>query len=78
VRSSCCWGARTRSDAWVGDFWIYAATVGELAARPLDPVNPLLGGGYAFAFHSPYMLALGLVARVTAAEPVDVLVGQGS
>ena len=70
-------GARSWSDFWIGDFWIYAATVGELAVRPLDPVNPLLGGGYAFAFHSPYMVALGLVARVTAASPVDVLVAQG-
>jgi hypothetical protein len=51
--------------------------VGELAGRPLDPLNPLLGGGYAFAFHSPYALALGLVARITGAAPVDVLVAQG-
>jgi hypothetical protein len=51
--------------------------VGELAVRPFRPVNPLLGGGYAFAFHSPYAVALGLVARVTGAQAVDVLVVQG-
>lgn len=51
--------------------------MGELAARPLDPANPLLGGASAFAFHSPYLLALGLVARGTGGHPVDVLVAQG-
>jgi hypothetical protein len=70
-------GARSRSAAWIGDFWIYAATVGELAVRPLEPLNPLLGSGYAFAFHSPYALALGFVARISGAAPVDVLVAQG-
>ena len=70
-------GARSLGASWIGDFWIYAATVGELAVRPFHPVNPLLGGGYAFAFHSPYLVALGLVARITGAQPVDVLVAQG-
>jgi hypothetical protein len=70
-------GARARSDAWVGDFWIYAATVGELAARPFHPHNPLFADAYAFAFFSPYTQALGLVARMTGLGAIDVLVWQG-
>lgn len=69
--------ARSRSDAWVGDFWIYAATVGELAAHPLHPRNPLFGNAYAFAFLSPYNQALGLVSRLSGLRATDVLVGQG-
>jgi hypothetical protein len=69
--------ARSRSDAWVGDFWIYVATLAELAVHPLHPRNPLFGNGYAFAFLSPYTQALGLVSRVTGLRPADVLVGQG-
>lgn len=69
--------ARSRGDAWIGDFWIYVATVGELGARPFDPANPLFAEPYAFAFLSPWALVLGLAARTTGAAPVDVLVAQG-
>ena len=58
-------GARSRGDAWIGDFWIYAATVGELAAHPFHPANPLFAEPYAFAFLSPCAVVLGLFARVT-------------
>lgn len=68
--------ARSRSDAWIGDFWIYAATVGELAARPFGPSNPLFGGAVPFAFTSPYAVALGLAARLTGAHPVDLVAFQ--
>jgi hypothetical protein len=69
--------ARSRGDAWVGDFWIYAATVGELAARPFHPTNPLFGNEYAFAFLSPYTLVLGLVSRLSGLAALDVLAWQG-
>ena len=65
------------SDAWRGDFWIYVATVDELAARPWNPKNPLVPTGGPFAFVSPYMLALGLVSRWTGLGAFDVLVAQG-
>lgn len=69
--------AHARSDAWIGDFWTYVATLQELAARPFHPHSPLLGGARAFAFLSPYMLALGLVVRWTGARAFDVLVIAG-
>lgn len=68
---------RSRGDAWIGDFWIYAATAGEMAARPLHPANPLYGGAAPFAFLSPYAVLLGLVTRVARAHPVDALVAAG-
>jgi hypothetical protein len=69
--------ARAWSAAWIGDFWIYVATIQELAARPFQPHDPLLGGARSFAFLNPYLLALGLVARWTGARAFDVLVTQG-
>jgi alpha-1,6-mannosyltransferase len=69
--------ARAWTDAWIGDFWIYVATVQELAARPLHPHDPLLGGERPFAFLNPYLLALGLAVRWTGARVFDVLVMQG-
>jgi alpha-1,6-mannosyltransferase len=69
--------AHSWTNAWAGDFWIYVATVSELAARPLHPSNPLLGNEYPFAFLSPYTLGLGLVAKATSLGAFDVLVLQG-
>lgn len=67
----------SRAAAWRGDFWIYVAAVDEIAARPLAPANPLFGNGYAFAFFSPYTMALGLFARLTHLGAYEVLVVQG-
>ncbi|HET9317372.1 MAG TPA: hypothetical protein VFQ51_17405, partial [Vicinamibacteria bacterium] len=69
--------ARSAGDDWVGDFWIYAATIGELAVDPFHPRNPLFGNSYAFAFLSPYTIALGLVARLTGLAAVELLAWQG-
>ena len=66
---------RSWSADWIGDFWIYVATVAEVAANPLHPRNPLLGNTYAFAFFSPYTWGLGLISRwagVGAFETVGV------
>jgi hypothetical protein len=65
------------SDSWRGDFWIYVATINELADRPLHPRNPLLGNDYPFAFLSPYLWVLGMVARVTRLPAFHVFVLQG-
>jgi hypothetical protein len=69
--------AHSWSDAWVGDFWIYVATVGELCANPLAPHNPLLGADYPFPFLSPYTWALGAACRLSGLRPFDVLALQG-
>src|SRR5262247_2707602 len=66
----------TWTDAWQGDFWIYVATVGELAANPWHPSHPLFGGDGAFAFVSPYTLALGIAARVTGLPAYEVMLLQ--
>jgi hypothetical protein len=68
---------RSWSAAWVGDFWIYVATVGELAAHPLGPRNPLYGNDYAFAFFSPYTWVLGIVSRLSGQGPFETVVLQG-
>jgi hypothetical protein len=69
--------ARSRGTDWRGDFWIYAATIEEVAGHPLHPRNPIFGNDDAFAFFSPYTWGLGLVERVTGLRPYDVLVTQG-
>jgi hypothetical protein len=70
-------GIRSHGDAWIGDFWIYVATIGESAARPVHPGNPLFAAGYPFAFFTPYTVGLGLVSRITGLAPLDVLTWQG-
>jgi hypothetical protein len=65
------------TDAWRGDFWIYAATVEELKANPSHPANPLFGNDDAFAFLSPYTWGLGMAARALHLRPFDILVLQG-
>ena len=64
-------------DAWRGDFWIYVATVDELAVRPLNPRNPLVPTGGPFAFVSPYTVGLGLASRWTGLGAFEVLILQG-
>lgn len=68
---------RIWTDGWRGDFWIYVATVKELALHPLHPRNPLLGNDYAFAFFSPYTWALGVASRLSGLRPFEVIVLQG-
>lgn len=65
------------TDAWLGDFWIYVATVEELAASPFHPRNPLFGNDYAFPFLSPYTWALGLASRVSGLRSFEVMILQG-
>jgi hypothetical protein len=64
-------------NSWRGDFWIYAAAVGELKANPAHPANPLFGSAGAFAFLSPYLWVLGLGARLLRLHPVEALALQG-
>jgi hypothetical protein len=69
--------AHSQTDAWCGDFWIYVATVNEVAAHPGLPGHPLFGNGSPFAFISPYTVALGLASRLSQFTPYGVLVLQG-
>ncbi|KES03597.1 membrane protein [Streptomyces toyocaensis] len=50
---------------WVGDLGIHAATVQRLRYSPFDPGNPLVDADTPSPYHSPWMLVLGGVARVT-------------
>lgn len=58
--------------AWRGyfssDFWEHAAVVRELSVRPMSPTHPLLAIDAPHAYASPYLLAVGLAARVTGAS----------
>src|SRR5262245_49032619 len=65
------------NDAWAGDYWIYLATVGEVAGSPLHPRHPLFGNDYAFGLLSPYMWVLGFAARLSGRLPAEVLLVQG-
>lgn len=63
--------------AWRGyfssDFWEHAAVVRELSVRPLSPRHPLFALDAPHAYASPYLLAVGLAARVTGAAPTTAL-----
>src|SRR5574339_524743 len=59
--------------AFSSDFWEHAAVVRELAARPFAPLHPLLRVDAPHAYVSPYLLAVGLVARLTHASAIPVL-----
>ncbi|MGW5661941.1 hypothetical protein ACWEWG_17840 [Streptomyces sp. NPDC003758] len=50
---------------WVGDLGMHAATVERLRHRLLDPGNPLVDENTPSPYYSPWMLFLGVVARVT-------------
>ncbi|MFI2429687.1 hypothetical protein ACH5A7_37410 [Streptomyces sp. NPDC018955] len=49
---------------WAGDLGMHAATVQRLRHRPLDPGNPLVDADTPSPYYSPWMLLLGLVARL--------------
>ncbi len=69
-------GLRATGADWIGDFWIYVATIAEVAADPWSPRNPLHGNDYAFAFFSPYTWGLGLLSRLTGLDPFRTLMLQ--
>jgi hypothetical protein len=67
--------------AWRGyfssDFWEHAAVVRELSVRPFSPTHPLLAIDAPHAYVSPYLLAVGLGARVTGASATSALAAAG-
>lgn len=67
---------RSTGAEWIGDFWIYVATIAEVAADPWHPRNPLYGNDYAFAFFSPYTWALGFLSRLSGLDPFHTLIAQ--
>ncbi|MEU6220878.1 hypothetical protein ABZ845_25740 [Streptomyces sp. NPDC047022] len=50
---------------WAGDLGIHAATVERLRHRLLDPGNPLVDENTPSPYYSPWMVFLGLLARLT-------------
>ncbi|CAL9476454.1 hypothetical protein SUDANB176_02956 [Streptomyces sp. enrichment culture] len=58
---------------WVGDLGMHAATLQRLRHSPLDPGNPLVNADTPSPYHSPWMLLLGTVARVTGLSVFVVL-----
>jgi hypothetical protein len=67
--------------AWRGDFssdfWEHAAVVRELSVRPFSPRHPLLSVDATHAYFSPYLLAVGLIARTTGISAVAALATAG-
>lgn len=61
----------------MGDFWIYTATLREVATSPFHPRHPLFGNDYPFAFLSPYAWTLGLASRLSRLTAFQTLVMQG-
>jgi hypothetical protein len=69
---------QTLNQQWGRDFWVHLATIREIALRPWDPTQPLVGANVPDPLISPYMLVLGLVTRVVALDPVTVLAVVGA
>lgn len=66
--------AQTSNRLWSNlDFWLWLAAARELSERPLDPSHPLLATSDADPYLGPYSWLVGLVIRLTAADPVQVL-----
>ncbi|MEU7473762.1 hypothetical protein AB0A94_35525 [Streptomyces sp. NPDC044984] len=58
---------------WAGDLGMHAATVQRLRHRPLDPGNPLVDADTPSPYYSPWMLLLGVVARLSGLSVFVVL-----
>ncbi len=59
------------------DFWEHSAVVKELATHPLSPQHPLFKLNEPHAFYSPYLLFVGLLARLSSLNPIDALAMAG-
>jgi alpha-1,6-mannosyltransferase len=58
---------------WAGDLGLHAATLQRLRHDLLDPGNPLVAADTPSPYHSPWMVLLGAVARVTGLSVFVVL-----
>lgn len=59
------------------DFWEHSAVVKELATHPLSPKHPLFNLNKPHVFFSPYLLCVGLLARLGSLNAIDALVIAG-
>ncbi|MEU6775809.1 hypothetical protein [Streptomyces sp. NPDC046759] len=50
---------------WAGDLGMHAATVQRLRHNPLHPGNPLVDADTPSPYYSPWMLVLGVLAKLT-------------
>ena len=55
------------------DYWEHSAVVRELATNPWDPRHPLLRIDATHAFFSPYLLTVGLMARLFSLDSLQAL-----
>jgi hypothetical protein len=65
--------ARTLTGFWLGDFWMHAAVVRELATHPFSPLHPQLLIAAPHAYSSPYLLGVALVSRLMNLDPITAL-----
>ena len=66
-------GFTAAAGEWVSDTWIHAATISEVARRPLEPLQPLTGSHDSFPYFSPYAMVLGWVMYTTGLSAMSVL-----
>ncbi|MGH3116852.1 MAG: hypothetical protein ACRDQ2_07000 [Gaiellales bacterium] len=59
------------------DIWEHAAVVRSFSESPFHPPHPELGSEIPHTFFSPYLLLLGLAARLTGLTPFGVLAWAG-
>ena len=59
------------------DAWEHAAAVRELAAHPLHPAHPLLPVDRPHQYFSPYLLIVGIAARVLRLDAITALGAAG-
>ena len=55
------------------DFWEHSAVVKELATHPLSPQHPLFNVNKPHVFFSPYLLAVGLLAKLGSLTSTNAL-----
>jgi hypothetical protein len=65
--------SQTLSQQWSTDFWGHSAVVRELATNLLHPRHPLLLVDATHPYFSPYMLAVGALARLGGIGPIGAL-----
>ncbi|MEV6118550.1 hypothetical protein AB0L59_40320 [Streptomyces sp. NPDC052109] len=58
---------------WAGDLGMHAATIQRLSHNPFHPGNPLVDADTPSPYYSPWMLVLGLLAKVTGLSVFAVL-----
>lgn len=59
------------------DFWVWLGPIREFSRSPFEPSHPLVAVSAPDSYMGPYSFFLGLVTRLTGADPVNVMAVAG-